>query len=170
MGTTGLHPTEDQRRATIERTSKLRRRIFAWIDGQTKFFPGLAGVRELEAEARARAAATQPVPGVRVSDIALWTPSAIAAGPSAEDVMYKAEVCDHEYRLRVGQAHETLDEVCRMLLVRTHLCKLWDTHARGSGQTCVLPTRSPLSMTVSSGWPPAIEQRARRWWWWWGGC
>lgn len=128
---TGLHPTDEQRRAMIERTSKLRRKIFSWIDVQTKFFPGLANVRELEDAARACAAQSQTVPGIKVSDIALWLPSTIAAAPPRSDVVCKEDVLDHEYRMRVGQAHEALDEVRRLLLVRTHQYKLKDVHSRG---------------------------------------
>ncbi|KAJ6566718.1 hypothetical protein B0H19DRAFT_1025332 [Mycena capillaripes] len=133
MAATGLHPTHDQRRAMIERTSKLQRKIFAWIDIQTKFFPSLVSVRELEDDARARAAAGKPVPGIKVSMMALWLPSSIvgAAGSIAKDVPCKEEVLLHEYRLRVGQANEALHEVRRLLLVRTHLYKLKDTYARG---------------------------------------
>ncbi|KAJ7714022.1 hypothetical protein B0H16DRAFT_1742933 [Mycena metata] len=132
VAATGLHPTNDQHRAMIERTSKLRRKIFAWIEVQTKFLPGLAVEREQEDNRRARAAEAEPVPGVKVSDIALWLPSAIVgAGGCGARVVCKAEVLEHEYRLRVGQAHETLHEVRRLLLVRTHLYKLKDTHARG---------------------------------------
>ncbi|KAJ7818926.1 hypothetical protein B0H13DRAFT_2132258 [Mycena leptocephala] len=127
----GLHPTDEQRRAMIERTSKLRRKIVSWIDVQTKFFPGLATVRELEDAARARAARSQAVPGIKVSDIGLWLPSTIAAAPPRSDVLCKDDICDHEYRMRVGQAHEALDEVRRLLLVRTHQYKLKDVHARG---------------------------------------
>ncbi|KAJ7027028.1 hypothetical protein C8F04DRAFT_965726 [Mycena alexandri] len=132
VAATGLHPTNDQRRAMIERTSKLRRKIFAWIEVQMKFFPGVADEREQEDNRRARAAEAEPVPGLKVSDIALWLPSAIVgAGGCSGRVVCKDEVLEHEYRLRVGQAHETLHEVRRLLLVRTHLYKLKDTHARG---------------------------------------
>ncbi|KAJ7763733.1 hypothetical protein B0H16DRAFT_1311081, partial [Mycena metata] len=49
MAATGLHPTNDQRRAMVECTTKLRRKIFAWIEVQTKFFPALADRRESSA-------------------------------------------------------------------------------------------------------------------------
>ncbi|KAJ7500344.1 hypothetical protein B0H11DRAFT_1714858 [Mycena galericulata] len=129
----GLHPTDGQRRAMIERTSKLRRKVFAWIEVQTRFLPGLQNVQELEDEARARVAETQPIPGVSVSDIKLWLPSAIAGadGGTIEDVTINDDVYIHEYRLRVGQAEEALHEVRRLLLVRTHLYHLKDTHSRG---------------------------------------
>ncbi|KAJ6518043.1 hypothetical protein C8R47DRAFT_1205124 [Mycena vitilis] len=133
VASTGLHPTDRQRTAMIERTSKLRRKIFAWIDVQTSFFPGLKNIRELEDAARARLAEAQAVPGIDVSDIKLWLPSAVAAAHRSEmeGVVVKNDVLRHEYRLRVGQAEEALHEVRRLLLVRTHLYQLKDTHSRG---------------------------------------
>ncbi|KAJ7459006.1 hypothetical protein FB451DRAFT_1097561 [Mycena latifolia] len=133
VAATGLHPMDNQRRAMIERTAKLRRKIFAWIDLQSKFFPELVRIRELEDRARARHAGTQPVLGVKVSDIALWLPAAIAAAPGGgRDVAScTTEIQLHEYRLRVGQGNEALHEVRRLLLVRTHLYKLKDRHTRG---------------------------------------
>jgi hypothetical protein len=112
----------------IERTSKLRRKIFAWIDVQTKFFPSLAIVWELEDAARARAVQSQTVPGIKVSDIMLWLPSAIAASPPRSDIVCMEDVLDHEYCMCVGQAHESLDEVRHLLLVQTYQYKLKDVH------------------------------------------
>ncbi|KAJ7899122.1 hypothetical protein B0H14DRAFT_3124170 [Mycena olivaceomarginata] len=125
IAATGLHPTDGQRRAMIE---------LAWIDVQTKFFPALANLREREDRARAaRASEGQAVPGVKVSDMALWLPSAIVAAPAdAREVVVQPAVLQHEYRLRVGQASEALHEIRRLLLVRTHLYKLKDTHSRES--------------------------------------
>ncbi|KAJ7145473.1 hypothetical protein C8R46DRAFT_966281 [Mycena filopes] len=132
VAATGLHPTDGQRRAMIERTSKLRRKIVAWTELQTKFFPGLTNVRELEDEERARNAGTAPIPGVDVYAIQLWLPSAIAADERvARDVPVKDDIYLHEYRLRVGQAEEGLHEVRRLLLVRTHVYQLKDEHSRG---------------------------------------
>ncbi|KAF7346849.1 hypothetical protein MSAN_01824100 [Mycena sanguinolenta] len=133
ISATGLHPTAGQRRAMTERTSKLRRKIFAWMDVQHKFFPALANVRAREDERRARAADGQSVPGVAASDIALWLPSAVleAPGKVKVEIPVRRVVYMHEYRLRVAQAAEALHDVRRQLLVRTHLYKLKDTHARG---------------------------------------
>ncbi|KAF7373659.1 hypothetical protein MSAN_00576700 [Mycena sanguinolenta] len=130
---TGLHPTARQRHAMIERTSKLRRKIIAWIDVQHKFFPSLANVRAREDEARARNANGQTISGVSVSGITLWLPSTIlhAATPDTKEVVIKNSIFEHEYRLRVGQASEALHEIRRLLLVRTHLYKMKDTHSRG---------------------------------------
>ncbi|KAJ7775778.1 hypothetical protein B0H14DRAFT_2401678, partial [Mycena olivaceomarginata] len=133
VAATGLHPTDRQRRAMVERTSKLRRKIFAWIEVQAKFFPGLANIRDREDQARAQTSSAAGIPGIAVPDIQLWLPSAIA-GASREvvqDVRVDNTTYLHEYRLRVGQGEEALHEVRRLLLVRTHLYKLKDTHSRG---------------------------------------
>ncbi|KAJ7260647.1 hypothetical protein C8J57DRAFT_1636746 [Mycena rebaudengoi] len=45
---TGLHPTDDQRRVMVERMSKLRRRILAWMVIQTQFFPSVTRIHKLE--------------------------------------------------------------------------------------------------------------------------
>ncbi|KAJ6448083.1 hypothetical protein C8R45DRAFT_1128122, partial [Mycena sanguinolenta] len=134
IAATGLHPTDGQRRAMTERTSKLRRKIVAWIDIQHKFFPALANVRAREDDRRARVAADgQSVPGVPVSDVALWLPSAVleAPGKVKAEVAVRSATYLHEYRLRIAQAAEALHDVRRLLLVRTHLYKMKDTHARG---------------------------------------
>ncbi|KAJ7749743.1 hypothetical protein B0H16DRAFT_1725007 [Mycena metata] len=133
VAATGLHPTDGQRRAMIEHSSKLRRKIVAWMELEVKFFPGLVNVRAMEDTERARLAAAQPVPGVSVSDMKLWLPLAIAAAPGsvAQDVPVTNNVYQHKYRLRVGQAEEGLHEVRRLLLVRTHVYQLKDEHSRG---------------------------------------
>ncbi|KAJ7160358.1 hypothetical protein C8R46DRAFT_1164810 [Mycena filopes] len=151
VAATGLHPTDDQRRAMIERTTKLRRKIFAWIEVQTKFFPGLADQREAEDAHRADAAASEPVPGVKVSDFMLWLPSTILGSRTCRArVACKDEVLNHEYRLRVGQAHENLHEIRRLLLVRTHLYKLKDAR------------RGVRANTRSAGKISALNDRVKR--------
>ncbi|KAJ7073559.1 hypothetical protein B0H15DRAFT_925638 [Mycena belliarum] len=133
ISATGLHPTDNQRRGMVERTAKLRRKIVAWIDLEEKFHPELVLVRELEDHARTRSAGTQPVPGIKVPDMRLWLPSAIAAAPGSGSAVPSCttDTMLHEYRLRVGQGNETLHEVRRLLLVRTHLYKLKDRYSRG---------------------------------------
>jgi hypothetical protein len=116
-----------------ERTSKLRRKIFAWIDIQHRFFPALANIRAREDEARAHLAQGRSVPRVMVSNIKLWLPSAVGAapGPDRLSVRMQKSISMHEYRLQVGQAAEALHDVQRQLLVRTHLYHLKDQYERG---------------------------------------
>jgi hypothetical protein len=129
---TGLHPTPGQRRTMIERTSKLQRKIFAWIEVQHRFFPALANIRACEDERRAHLANGMPIPGITVPNIVLWLPSAVctAAGPDKLEIAVRASVFTMEYRLRVGQASEALHDLCRGLLVRTHLYQLKDDSSR----------------------------------------
>lgn len=131
---TGLHPTAEQSRAMVERTSKLRRKIKAWIEIQRGFFPVVDRLRAVENHARARIAKTAPIPGVQVYDIVLWMPSEImkpesAAALEQTPILKDAEV--HEYRMRVGQANDALHEMRQQLLVRSHLYIDKDEHARG---------------------------------------
>ncbi|KAJ7097255.1 hypothetical protein B0H15DRAFT_773428 [Mycena belliarum] len=130
---TGLHPTSDQTRTMVERSSKLRRKILAWIDIQRGFFPMVDRIRTLEDDARARAAKTQPIAGVRVYEMSLWLPSAMMkqAGLSRELPPLLKDSVQHEYRLRVGQANEALHEIRGQLLVRSHLYQMKDAYARG---------------------------------------
>ncbi|KAK6974482.1 hypothetical protein R3P38DRAFT_3335742 [Favolaschia claudopus] len=130
VSSTGQHPTDGQRRAMTERSTKLRRKITAWIDIQTKFWPALVNVRDREDCERARGSAGEHVPGVRVSSLSLWLPSAVHAA-LLSDVGIQTSVSELEYRLRVAQGSESLHEVRRLLLVRTHLYKMKDKHSRG---------------------------------------
>ncbi|KAJ6608385.1 hypothetical protein B0H10DRAFT_2068058 [Mycena sp. CBHHK59/15] len=132
MAGMGLHPTDDQRRTMVERTSKLRRKIDSWAKQQQHFIPRVVWLRKREDAVRARSAASQPVPGVKVQDIRLWLPSAIMklAGAKRRPHCTK-EVQEFEYRLRVGQANEALHEIRQQLLVRTHMYKYKDKNIRG---------------------------------------
>ncbi|KAJ7739347.1 hypothetical protein B0H16DRAFT_1465303 [Mycena metata] len=130
---TGLHPTTNQRRSMVERTSKLRRKILVWMDIQHGFFPSIKVLRAKEDEARARAARTQPIPGLQVHEIKLWLPSTLMkrAGGMRRMTDLQKEAVTYEYRLRVGQANQALDEIRGLLLVRTKLYKRKDANSRG---------------------------------------
>jgi hypothetical protein len=124
---TGAHETVDQGRRRIERETKLRRKIDAWMAVQQLFIPEVVLLREREDAARKRVAATQAMPGLRAQDMKLWLPSAI--GMRAEcDVGLR----EYEYDLRKGQAFAALDEIRSQLLVRTHEYKYKDKSLRGN--------------------------------------
>ncbi|KAJ7199337.1 hypothetical protein C8J57DRAFT_1155937 [Mycena rebaudengoi] len=126
---TGLHPTDNQRTALVERTSKLRRKIVTWMEIQEQFFPQVSRLRDSEDTARARASRTQPIQGVKVQDLALWLPSAIQK--KAGEIPCVPDVLEYEYRMRVGQAHEALHLMRHQLLVRTKLYKWKNPNAAG---------------------------------------
>ncbi|KAJ7175247.1 hypothetical protein C8R43DRAFT_873015 [Mycena crocata] len=116
----------------LEEHHKLRRKIESWMAQQERFIPRCKWLRRWEHQARVRAARTRPWPGVKVQDIKLWLPSAMAKQPRGRqrsDVT--PEVQKFEYRLRVGQANEALHDIRRHLLVRTHMYKYKDKQVRG---------------------------------------
>ncbi|KAJ7153131.1 hypothetical protein C8R43DRAFT_1126970 [Mycena crocata] len=133
VAATGLYPTTEQRRAMVERTSKMRRKIIAWIAIQHDFFPAVKVLRQREDAARAKIARTQPIQGVEVHDIRLWLPSGMMRLPGAALAITQLlkDAVDHEYRLRVGQTNEALHEIRGRLLVRSTLDKRKDARARG---------------------------------------
>ncbi|KAJ7810115.1 hypothetical protein B0H13DRAFT_2248680 [Mycena leptocephala] len=123
----GAHETVDQGRRRIERETKLRRKIDAWMMVQQLFIPEVALLREREDAARKRVAATQAMPGIRAQDMKLWLPSAIGTR-----VQCDIGLLEYEYDLRKGQAFAALDEIRSQLLVRTHEYKYKDKSLRGN--------------------------------------
>ncbi|KAF7364442.1 CxC2 domain-containing protein [Mycena sanguinolenta] len=115
MKSIGAHETVDQERTRIERETKLRRKIDAWMAVQELFMPEVAVLRERENAARVRAAATQPLPGIRAQDMQLWLPSAIGGKATCD-----ASLLQYEFELRHGQAIQALDDMRGGLLLRTH--------------------------------------------------
>ncbi|KAJ7622438.1 hypothetical protein FB45DRAFT_1091417 [Roridomyces roridus] len=134
----GQHATDDQQRKLLESTGKLRRRIEAWVEQQQGFVPQALWLRRRDDDARARAARSQAVLGVKVQDLKLWLPSEMMRVPGAQQrepgTWCSEELQRMEYRLRVGQANEALDDIRRGLLVRTHLYKYKDKNVRGVKQ------------------------------------
>ncbi|KAJ7291355.1 hypothetical protein C8J57DRAFT_1491846 [Mycena rebaudengoi] len=129
VAATGLHPTDKQRTAMVERTSKLRRKIVAWMEIQVQFFPQVVTLRGLDDTEQAQISRTQAIPGIKEHELELWLPSAVQK--KAGVAPCPSEVLEYEYRMHVGQAHESLHDIRQQLLVRTHLHKLKDNHARG---------------------------------------
>ncbi|KAJ6524914.1 hypothetical protein DFH09DRAFT_1095930 [Mycena vulgaris] len=125
---TGNHPTIPQKRVMLERCSKTRRKILAWMDMQTTFMPEVAVLRAAAAERRAEEGGLRPVAGELVQDLPLLMPSALDAR-----VACLPELQLFELRLREGQAHEALYEMRHQLLVRAHEYKYSDKQIRGGG-------------------------------------
>ncbi|KAJ7429392.1 hypothetical protein B0H11DRAFT_1768215 [Mycena galericulata] len=126
IGMVGNHPTSQQRTNMTERSNKLRRKVLTWMDAQVTFIPHVALLRAEEDRARLRIAATQAQPGIQVQHMTLWLPSNIK-----NRVECDVELYEYEFRLRVAQGHEALEDVRHQLLIRTHLYKYKDRFARG---------------------------------------
>ncbi|KAG6838530.1 hypothetical protein C0991_010870, partial [Blastosporella zonata] len=103
----GLHPTETQLSGLLEQLNQLRRKIAAWIETQTLFMPEAA-------QERARAAQKGGVDGsagVKVYNIPLWLPLALLE----KGLKVGLELQQYEWKLREGQAHDSLEEVRHFL-------------------------------------------------------
>jgi hypothetical protein len=110
-----LHESIDQGRRRIERETKLRRKLEAWMAVQQLFIPEVLLLREAEDAARKRVAATQPVPGMKAQDMKLWMPSTIGAQVRCDEGLQ-----DYEYQLCKGQAEGALDQMHSQLMLCTH--------------------------------------------------
>ncbi|KAF7341809.1 CxC2 domain-containing protein [Mycena sanguinolenta] len=124
------HATDGQKTTVLERENKLRRKIATWIKLQTEFQPDVARFRERDDLARAQAARMQPTAGVPVEAIELWLPSKQARTPGAT---VKASHARYEFDMREARAYEALEEIRRLLLVRTHHYKHKDKNVSGVG-------------------------------------
>ncbi|KAJ7099018.1 hypothetical protein C8R44DRAFT_593419, partial [Mycena epipterygia] len=128
VGALKQHATDGQKTTMLERGNKLRRKIATWIATQTEFQPGLATQRATDDQARAVAAKSQPTAGLAVHAIELWLPSKQARTPG---ISPKLSHCRYEFDMREANAYAALEEVRRLLLVRTHQYKLKDKHVSG---------------------------------------
>ncbi|KAF8056174.1 hypothetical protein FPV67DRAFT_1432087 [Lyophyllum atratum] len=118
-----LHPTSKQLSSLLERSNQLRRKIAAWIEIQTLFLPEAARERAKAAQK----AGPNGVAGVKAEDIDLWLPSAL----KKEGIIVSDELQGYEWRLREGQANDALDELRRVLRLRSHLYAHKDRYTRG---------------------------------------
>ncbi|KAJ7798239.1 hypothetical protein B0H14DRAFT_3492715 [Mycena olivaceomarginata] len=100
----GLHETPDQGRNRVERETKLRRKIEAWMAVQQLFIPDVVLLHEREDAERKRIAVTQALPGMKAQDMKLWLPSEVGTRARCEESLQ-----DYEYQLRRGQAYRYRD-------------------------------------------------------------
>ncbi|KAF7340931.1 hypothetical protein MSAN_02078100 [Mycena sanguinolenta] len=127
-GALKTHASDGQKTTVLERGNKLRRKITTWIKLQTEFQPDVARLRERDDLARAEAAKMQPTAGVPVEALELWLPSKQARTPGA---IFKPTHARYEFDMREARAYEALEEIRRLLLVRTHHYKFKDKNISG---------------------------------------
>ncbi|KAF8069134.1 hypothetical protein FPV67DRAFT_1415501 [Lyophyllum atratum] len=143
----GLHPTANQLSNLLERSNQLRRKISTWIEVQVLFLPEAA---------RQRAKALQKagpngLPSTKAQDIALWLPSEL----KKEGIIVNETLQAYEWRLREGQANDALEEVRRVLRLRSHLYTHKDRYTRGVKAN----TRANVAITTAN---EAIKRAANR--------
>ncbi|KAJ7918356.1 hypothetical protein B0H13DRAFT_1869536 [Mycena leptocephala] len=103
------------RMTTIERETKLRRKIDAWMTVQQLFIPEVALLQEREDAAQKHV------------DMKLWLPLAIRTRTQCD-----LGLLEYEYELRKGQVFVALDEIRDQLLVHTHEYKYKDKSLHGN--------------------------------------
>ncbi|KAK7046356.1 CxC2 domain-containing protein [Favolaschia claudopus] len=142
------HASDGQKTTLLERRNKLARKITSWIKIQSEFQPEVARLREADDRARAEAAKSQPTTGIAVESVQLWLPSKQAKTPGSAP---KPSHARYEFDMREARAHEALEEVRCLLLVRTHHYKFKDKNVFGVAKS----TRSRTTIEV-------LDERIRR--------
>ncbi|KDQ31598.1 hypothetical protein PLEOSDRAFT_1036768, partial [Pleurotus ostreatus PC15] len=112
----GLDLQDQQRTQIIERRNRLRRRILAWRGVQDLYMPGVTSLRASEAEADIHTDA---------ESLKLYLPSEVA------DRLPVRSIADYEWRLRYGQAFDSLGDLRRNLLVLSSMYQSKDRYSRG---------------------------------------
>ncbi|KAF7322140.1 CxC2 domain-containing protein [Mycena kentingensis (nom. inval.)] len=124
------HATDLQRAAISERETKLQRKILSWFDMQLLFTPEVAALRARSELAEANGGSTDPARTAPLQRLEFWLPSAVVAAaipgyrPPTSHAWY-------EFQLRHGRALQLLEELRRLLLLRTQKFKAKDKHASG---------------------------------------
>lgn len=108
--------TDHQRTQIIERQNRLRRRILGWRGIQDIYMPAVTALRSSEAEGDTQ---------VKAEDLILYLPSEVV------DVVSVLSIAEYEWRLRYGQAFDTLGDLRRNLLVLSSMYQSKDRYSRG---------------------------------------
>ncbi|KAF8055893.1 hypothetical protein FPV67DRAFT_1679300 [Lyophyllum atratum] len=116
----GQHATSLQRSKIIERSNRLWRKIEAWTSIQQLYMP-------VAAVLRAREEREGGDERVSASNINLFLPSKII--PSGAPC--GTEFLTYEWRLRYAQAHSSLHDIRRAIILRTQMYKTKDQIVRG---------------------------------------
>ena len=114
--------TDLQQAQVLECSNAVKRRIDAWIEVQHLYLPAISILR---ARADENAGGLPPA----VSDIKLYLPSVIL-----DTLNVPRHLIECEFHLRHAIAHTTLDALCGLLLLRSHMWKSKDRFSRGQKQ------------------------------------
>ncbi|KAG6849154.1 hypothetical protein H0H93_010910 [Arthromyces matolae] len=119
----GQHPTTSQLSTSLEKSNHLRSKITSWIEVQSLFMAEASRQRFKEAPS----ATPDGTSSTKAYDIQLWLPSNLAA----KGIIVPQELRMYEWRLRQGQAHDALEEIRRVLRLKSYLYKYKDRFAQG---------------------------------------
>ncbi|KAF7303364.1 CxC2 domain-containing protein [Mycena indigotica] len=124
----GAHATALQRSSIAEREVKLQRKFVSWFDTQREFAPEITALRSAEEARQANSGQVQPTRGSPLYRLALLLPSEAVGWPQCR---MRSSHAWYEFHLRHGRALHLLEELRRLLLLRTQKYKAKDKHASG---------------------------------------
>ncbi|KAM6504122.1 hypothetical protein JOM56_001065 [Amanita muscaria] len=119
MDNLGQHATDNQSAAILERANRLRRKIDAWSEIQHLYMPGVALLRAKEDKEGGGKA-------LDATSINLYLPSQIIGHVNCDQPFF-----DFKWRLRFAQSHDALNELRRLLVVRSRLHRSKQRFVRG---------------------------------------
>ncbi|KAJ7797391.1 hypothetical protein B0H14DRAFT_3093166 [Mycena olivaceomarginata] len=130
-GAIKLHATDRQKTALQECSNKLGRKVNEWLRICESLAPVVATLRAEDDQAHSAKAGFCPTPAVPVHATQLWLPSKLASMRST--VAVKLSHTRFEFELCVGHVHAALEDIRRLLLVRTGKYKYKDRFERSTG-------------------------------------
>ena len=134
------HAQDRQRTQYQLHSNRLTRKITAWQKYEKKYMPIIDVLRSNES-----------LPVEKIADepfnINLWLPSRL----NGASVDFDRRLGDIEWKLRVAEAYEALDELRHYIQVRTHVFKFKDQNTRGqAANTRALNTIATLNAKIHS--------------------
>ncbi|KAG6916283.1 hypothetical protein DXG01_007524 [Tephrocybe rancida] len=142
----GGHSTDLQRSKILERGNRLFRKIEAWTSIQTLYMPHVATIRAEDD----RTGGSDPPSTINMN---LYLPSSII-----DRIPCDPKFVEYEWRLRFAQAHGTLNDIRRGILLRSQMWKSKDKLV--SGQR--LHTRSHALLAKAKARVDAATEKYRQ--------
>ncbi|KAK0215451.1 hypothetical protein IW262DRAFT_1299714 [Armillaria fumosa] len=119
----GPHATDITQGNILIASNWLHQSIDGWIDSQQVHIPSVCALHQQDCQARGDEC-------VEVWDIKLWMPSQLCAAQKT----CKQDIMEYEWELRIAQAEEALDVICRKVILKTYVMKHKDKYTHGQCQ------------------------------------
>lgn len=117
----GPHVTDLQKTKVQQKANALTRLIEAWSSIQTLYIPGVAALRSSNSP-NSEGILQKP------EQYPLWLPSSLQGRASCDSTLQEIE-----WQLRIGQAHDALEELRQALRSRCYMLRFKDRFLRGQG-------------------------------------
>ncbi|KAF8869510.1 hypothetical protein BD779DRAFT_1390879, partial [Infundibulicybe gibba] len=146
------HAKDRQHTRLQLRTNTLQRKIDNWFKALQLYIPNVALLRQKPDQPTSTAKSRKEL---KPHEIRLWLPSAIS-----RTVAFDESLAEIEWKLRIGQAYESLDALRNNLRIRSHLFKFKDRFIRG--QAANTRARNSIDLVQARVDASGEEYRAAR--------